>query len=469
MRLVYLLTFFTGSAIAATPDAAGCKDLKAVPRVGQCVILECSSKRTDSAEFAIGERSQKVEGMVSSVKYSCPAPSTLDGISKELVAALRKVGYLIVTQDSNEAGDRVITGRKGEQWVGVEADVDDGVAGYTITSAEAGAARLGAAENCSESGFVSLPKGCVLSECGSRRKDAVEMRANAASQVSLEGALRTTGIACDASVTPAQLFDAAHSSLKQAGFEVVYSERNRPEYSWLTSRAGKRWIELMSYQDSDAIAYQLTDVQAESVKLPEEPANAVAHSPARAPVLEKPAPAPAPESPAAAPAPPAVASAPPPDAEPRPQETPPAPPPVEKAVAEPPAAPPAAPGPAEPEPAPVSMVAKPSGPVAAPTPPLVPGMTPPRPSRRIALVVPDELQQAVKQPVTVNLLVDVDDRGLVLRAQLAEGSSSPDALKILDAAIAMMMQWRFNPARHNGHRVPGQVVVPVPFYPASSN
>ena len=445
MRFVYLLLSLTGIVAAATPDAAGCKDLKAVPRAGQCAILECSSKRADSAEFAIGERSQKVNGMVSSVKYSCMAPATLDGVSKELIAALRKTGHLIVTQDVNDAGDRVITARKGEQWVGVEAEVDDGVVGYTITSAEAGAARTTTAENCSESGFVTLPKGCMLSECGSRHKDAVEMRANATSQISLEGALRTTGIACDASVTPAQLFEAAQSALKQAGFEVVYSERSRPEYSWLTSRSGKRWIELMSFQDSDAIAYQLTDVQAQSVKLPEEPVKAAAQAPPAPAVLETPAPAPAVEP--AAP-------------EPRP---------VEPA----PAAPPPTPTPVEPEPepapAPVRRVAQPAEPFAAPAPALLPGMTPPRPSRRIALAIRDEIQQGIKQPVTVNLLVDVDDRGSVLRAQLAEGSSSPEALKILDAAIAMMMQWRFNPARHNGHRVPGQVVVPVPFYPAGAS
>ena len=62
------------------------------------------------------------------------------------------------------------------------------------------------------------------------------------------------------------MFETAKSALKEQGFETVFTQVERPEYSWLTVKSGARWVELMSFQDSDAIAYQLTDVAAKSVE-----------------------------------------------------------------------------------------------------------------------------------------------------------------------------------------------------------
>jgi len=261
------------------------------------------------------------------------------------------------------------------------------------------------------------------------------MRSDTQTQVALTGAVRLSGISCDAPVSTVQLFEAAAAALKRSGFEVVYSERARADYSWLTARSGKRWLELMSFQDSDAVAYQLTDVQADSVAQAAETVAAVQHlEPATASEPPPPAPAPTPEPIAT---PPALES-------PAPLQ------PTQTSAAD-----------AVSEPVTVSPAAATH---AMPLYQELPNVTPPRPSRRIALVVADAVQQTLRGEVKLNLLVDVDDRGNVLRAVQAPGPLTPDAQKILDPAIAMMMQWRFNPARHNGHRVPGQAIVPVAFY-----
>ncbi len=88
------------------------------------------------------------------------------------------------------------------------------------------------------------------------------MRYSGAVQVDLAGASRVSGIACETAVTPAQLLDAAVAALKTNGYTQVFTEREKPEYSWLTVKQGKRWLELMSFQDADQINFQLTDVQA---------------------------------------------------------------------------------------------------------------------------------------------------------------------------------------------------------------
>ena len=395
-----------GTAFAA--DTAGCKDLRLVTRVPGCTIVECTAKRIDAVRIQMdADRQEPVEGPASLLRYSCPAPATLDTVAHELAPSLKRAGFNVVYQDVDDATSRVFTAQKGNQWIGAEAAARDaGGVDYTLSSVESGPARPLMGEICTETALFTLPKGCSSSECNSKRSDSVEMRKSTENQVALTGALRSSAIACTAAIGTTQLFDAAQAALKVAGFELVFTQRERPEYSWLTMRSGKRWVEFMSFQDGESIAYQLTDVLAESVKAAEKPAEAgeakpspvastppVAASPA--PALEPPPPpAPAPEAnePVKTPEPEPVPPSPSPPSEPRAAAIPPAP------VVPTPTLPPT--------------------PVPANERPLSPAL-PPRPLRRTPINVTEEVRKTLTADIVVNVMADVDEQGFVVKAALA--------------------------------------------------
>lgn len=240
----------------------GCQDLKLFPRVSGCIITECSTKRSEPVKLQMtAADAQSVQGPMSTVHYACPAPLTIDRITADLVPTIKKAEYEIIYQD-DDGDSRIVTAQKGSQWLDVDATVDDmGSLVYTLTAVEVGPPKPLTGDVCSEVSAFPLPEGCALTDCTSKRKDTLQMRYSGTVQIDLAGASRVSGISCDAAVTPAQLFDAATAALKTSGYAQVFTQREKPEYSWLTARQGKRWLELMSFQDAEQINFQLTDVQ----------------------------------------------------------------------------------------------------------------------------------------------------------------------------------------------------------------
>ncbi len=248
-------------AASVPAEIPGCQDLKLLPRVLGCVITECSTKRLESVKIQTsGGDTQNVQGPSSTVKYSC-ATLTLERLMAELLPAIQKAEYQVVYQDE-EGESRLITAKKGAEWLDIDTSLDDNGALYSLTLVETGAPKPLAGDVCSEAPAFPLPAGCALTDCTAKRKDTLQMRYSEKTQIDLSGAARISGIACQAPVTPGTFFDSAIAALKESGYTQVFTQREKPEYSWLTVRQGKRWLELMSFQDAEAINFQITDVQA---------------------------------------------------------------------------------------------------------------------------------------------------------------------------------------------------------------
>ena len=90
------------------------------------------------------------------------------------------------------------------------------------------------------------------------------MRTSLKAETSLTGNVQTVTLACPL-LNVAQAFATVEGELKTSGFEILFSDIEHPESAWVTGRAGKRWVELASARDGEAVSYALTMVPSAEV------------------------------------------------------------------------------------------------------------------------------------------------------------------------------------------------------------
>lgn len=258
-----LLLFSTCALPAVSADAEGCRDFKMLPKVDACAIVECDTKIHDSVSFQLGDDQEKtLDGASARVKYLCPASIPADRVSKDMAVTFRKAGFSIVYEDHEDPMGAIVTGKNGARWAEMFASNEDEGTVYTLTTVDGGPTAMVAAEACSDLGVYAFPKGCSISECTAKKREAVGFRTNTAEQYEVRGPSRATTVSCDPKqVTRDAMFDAAKSGLKDGGFQILFDERIKPDYSWLTGKSASRWVELMSFHDGNGIAFQVTSVQ----------------------------------------------------------------------------------------------------------------------------------------------------------------------------------------------------------------
>ncbi|HTC35408.1 MAG TPA: energy transducer TonB [Bryobacteraceae bacterium] len=444
--IVWLFGMLASSRTAAAADAEGCADLKLLPRLEGCVIQECSAKQHESFDTAGANIAPGIPGPLeaseNSLTYSCPASMDLQRLRQELDAAIHKAGFLNVAEDKADPANPVITTRKGSHWIRWGASSEDGGTSYTVTTAAGGVEKF-KAEACVAPQVLSLAKSCEIVECTSKAEDSVGMRTAQKEQTSVAGTVQTITLSCPATA-PAQALMGAEEELKRSGFEILFSDHERPESGWLTGRAGNHWVELVSGPDGDSISYALTSIASGEVVGAPHVEAAAGSAP------ESPTPTPPPPLPA-----PAPASPPPVDTAAETQNNP-APPPALLRPESPAAVPAETPAPVEtPAPAPV--------PALAPTPAASPGsFVPPRPMVQTAIQASHDLVWSVTGSVAINMLVDVNEDGAVTNAVLT-GRITRDVLKLESAAREAVSHWRFEPARQDGRVVPA-VKIPIQLH-----
>jgi hypothetical protein len=88
----------------------------------------------------------------------------------------------------------------------------------------------------------------------------------------------------------------------------------------------------------------------------------------------------------------------------------------------------------------------------------------PIPVHRVKPTVPRRLSENFSKELVVQLRVSVDANGRVLRAAplVQEGVNR----RVVDLAIQAAMMWTFEPARHNGVKVPRDAIIEFHFVPA---
>jgi outer membrane protein OmpA-like peptidoglycan-associated protein len=107
------------------PDAPGCADSRALPKLPGCRIDNCERKDSDRRDVAVkeGENGQAVtnaiEGDSRSVMYECAEGSKPKGIMAQAVAVLRATGFEVPYLFSDEEG--ALTAHKGDAWVTIES------------------------------------------------------------------------------------------------------------------------------------------------------------------------------------------------------------------------------------------------------------------------------------------------------------------------------------------------------------
>jgi protein TonB len=422
MRTIISIVFcMFASQPASAADAAGCADLKLLPRLQGCVIEECSARQHEAFDTADGSLAP-LDANVNTLLYSCSAAMDLPRVKRELDAEIHKAGFLNVAEDKTDSSNAVITARKGAHWVRWGATSEDGVTSYSLTMAASSTEKF-KAEACAEPQVLSLQKSCEIVECASKSEDSVGMRTAPKEQTSVAGTVQTATLACPA-IASSQALSGAEDELRRSGFEILFSDRERPESGWLTGRAGKHWVEFVSVPDGESTSYALTSVAAgEVISAPVQATENVS------PVVETIAP------PVASPA--TIAS------EPVPEPAAPAPPAI---VASEQPAPAASPTPA--------------ASATAPT-PSQPGFISPKPLVETPIEPTHDLIWSVSGMVVINLLVDVAEDGTVSHAVLA-GRVTKDVLRLQSAALEAVSHWRFEPARQDGRIVPA-VKIPVQF------
>ena len=256
-----LFGILTVSRTVAAADAEGCTDLKLLPRLEGCLIQECSAKQHDSFDTAgvdiVPGTPGPLDANVNALTYACPATMTLQRVRQELDAEIHKAGFLNVFEDKTDATNSVTTTRKGSHWIRWGASSDGGTT-YSLTVA-VGSAEKFKPEACAGPPVLSLQRTCEIVECTSKMEDSAGMRTAPNEQTSVAGTVQTVTLACPA-LAPAQALSAAEEELKRSGFEILFSDRQRPESGWLTGRAGKHWVELVSGPDGDSVSYALTSI-----------------------------------------------------------------------------------------------------------------------------------------------------------------------------------------------------------------
>ena len=446
MRATILIVFsligiLTVSRTVAAADAEGCTDLKLLPRLEGCLIQECSAKQHDSfdtsgVDIVLGTPGP-LDANVNALTYSCPATMNLQRVRQELDAEIHKAGFLNVFEDKSDATNSVTTTRKGSHWIRWGASSDGGIT-YSFTVA-VGSAEKFKPEACAGPPVLSLQRACEIVECTSKMEDSAGMRTAPNEQTSVAGTVQTVTLACP-TLAPAQALSAAEEELKRSGFEILFRDRQRPESGWLTGRAGKHWVELVSGPDGDSVSYALTSIASgEVVGVPRQESPTVEGSVAQVATDEA--------------APVEIAPV---------QVAPANPEPVQSA---PVAEAPLVKAPEASEPAPVEVPAatptqEPTPP--SPTPSAPPAVTPPRVIVEVPIQSTHDLIWGVSGNVVINFLVDVTEDGTVNNATLT-GRITKDVLKLETAARAAVSHWRFEPARQDG-RVVAASKIPVQLH-----
>jgi hypothetical protein len=247
-------------------------------------------------------------------------------------------------------------------------------------------------------------------ECMSKSEDSVNMRTALKEETSLTGNVQTFTLACPA-ISPAQAFSTVEGELKASGFEILFSDREHVDSAWITGRADKKWIELASVLDGTAVSYALTLVPSAEVltKAKSEPApDPIAAPEPNVQVVAQLATAPAPMPP------------------PAPDET----------------------------PVPVPTTIQPPGDAS--------GFIPPKPILQVPIEPTHDLMYSVSGNVVINMLLDINEKGAVIKAELT-GRITKQVLKLETAALDAVWRWRFEPARQDG-RVVAAVKIPVQMH-----
>lgn len=111
------------------PDEEGCKDSKLLTRLPGCQLYECSSKEFDEVEVVTGAVNpdegtalrKALEGAIEFLHYVCPAKYSHLQMVRNFESALKKAGFaIVVSGKAEEDNERVITARKGPQWLQLE-------------------------------------------------------------------------------------------------------------------------------------------------------------------------------------------------------------------------------------------------------------------------------------------------------------------------------------------------------------
>jgi TonB family protein len=402
-------------------DTEGCTDVKLLPRLEGCVIQECSARQHDSFEAAGTDTTDgsaaPLDANINALTYSCPASMDLQRVKRELDVEIRKAGFQNVAEDKIDAANTVVTARKGSHWIRWDASSEDGVISYSFTIAETTTEKF-KAEACAGPRVLSLEKTCEIVECTSKSEYSAGMRVAQKEQTSVAGTVQTATLACPV-IGPAQVLLAAEGELRRSGFEILFSDRERPESGWLTGRSGKHWVELVSGPDGESTSYALTSVAASDVVASTQVAPVQANENAT-PVVEVIAPSVAPSfAPSIEPTAPVPA-------------TPPLPPPPAASV--------------------------PARPASASAPLFIP----PRLVVQVPIQSSHDLIWSISGTVVINLLVDVNEDGTVTNARLT-GRITKDVLKLESAALQAVSHWRFEPARQDGQMVPA-LKIPVQIH-----
>lgn len=107
------------------PDAPGCADSKALPKLLMCRIDNCEKKDADHREITVREDEKgdevnnPVDGDSRSVMYECREGTTPADVIQQAATALRAFGFEVPYQFMDKEG--ALTARKGDLWVTVDA------------------------------------------------------------------------------------------------------------------------------------------------------------------------------------------------------------------------------------------------------------------------------------------------------------------------------------------------------------
>jgi protein TonB len=457
--LLLVLGIATCARPASAADALGCTDLKLIPRVPGCVIVECSANQSDLISAIKDD--PLVDAATNSVVYSCPTGIDPQRIEREVVLQLRKGAYQTVREEKDEPMSTALTARKGSQWINLKAWLEDGTATYSLLAAETGAEKS-KAQTCSQPQVLSFEQRCGVAECTSKSENALQMQTSERQRTSLEGPAVTATLTCPG-LNPSEIFDSAEKELKDSGFDVLFTDRAQAASYWLTARSGQRWVELTSAPEGDTMSYALTVISsANGIAVAEAKPQGADNAQGRKSTDGAPEVSSAePQAGLKLPQPPVVA---------------------ENAVAgvlTHPSAEPAAPRYPERheiaqesamrEAVPLQSVPLASSTGGAPTRPSVPEVStmpvrPPKPVVRIPLLVQREVSLTIRDEVSVTLLVDVNEDGLVTDANVT-GRITSDVLKLQPAALDTVRRWRFEPARQGNKAVPSQTIVKLSYVP----
>jgi len=127
MRYLSLLLFYLPLAAQTRlePDASGCTDSKAFPKLEMCRIDNCERKASDHRDIPVkeDERGEPVlsplDGDTRSVMYECAEGTSPAEIVRQAGAALRATGFEVPYEFSDR--EATLTAHKGDTWVVLDA------------------------------------------------------------------------------------------------------------------------------------------------------------------------------------------------------------------------------------------------------------------------------------------------------------------------------------------------------------